>query len=500
MRDYKMKTGTKIKYNNLIGRSIKVLEASKIEKVWQAGIRRDSKNYHMTVMYPPLKAMNKIDEKQIYSDFEKKNKEFTIYVHIPFCSGKCTFCYFYQIEKPSNELIKIYLAAIKKEIKLIANKIKNELHSVKIKSIFFGGGSPTVLTRYQFQDLLNLIKLEFDISSEIETTVEIHPEIIRNNGQALLECYFNNKVNRLNIGVQSFDNNILKITNRRHTAEEVIDIYSLARKIGFKNINIDLLYPLPDLTPGIWEKTLNTAFSLKPESVTTYFTAIRKPSSLYRLLHKAPARFPNEYMNHLLRIMTIEKAREEGYDHRQLIDWFVNPREDFHYEHQKNEVKKTEEMQLLSFGSGVFTYLNYYQYFNYPDIRKYCASLNENKLPIWRGIKLTKEERLARAMVLGIKSGDVNIREIEERFNKKMNEKYDSLLLNLEKLELLEKANENIRLSEKGILFADEIAVQFITPNMQKKLCQKSELAPSEQELVENYNFMYDISRLNILQ
>jgi oxygen-independent coproporphyrinogen-3 oxidase len=257
---------------------------------------------------------------------------------------------------------------------------------------------------------------------------------------------------------------------------------------------------LPDLTPEIWEKTLNTSFDLEPESITTYFTAIKKSSSMYRLLHKHPDRFPSEYTNHLFRIMTIEKAKEKGYDHRRLTDWFVKPRDDFHYKHQKSEVKHTEEIQLLSFGSGVFTYLNYFQFYNYPNIQKYCEMLKEDKLPIWRGIRLTKEERLARAMVLGIKSGDVNVNEIEKKFNINIIKKYNPLLKVLEGLGLLEKENSSIRLSEKGMLFADEVAVQFITKNMQNKLSRNNHGLESEWDLIESYNFMYDIKGLRFLQ
>ena len=485
---------------NLIDRSIRALNDYHIEKIWQAGIRRDSLTYHSTVMYPPLKAMNKITEQQIYSQFQNKNSDFTLYVHIPFCSGKCAFCYFYRIEKPPHDTIIAYLDGLKKEIKITKNKITDHLGRMNIKSIFFGGGSPTELSKAQFEDLLDTIKRQFNISDEIEITLEIHPEIMRRNGRALLESYFANKINRLNIGVQSFDDNILWTTQRRHTAKEGIEVFKLAREIGFHNINIDLLYPLPDLTPEIWEKTLDSAFDLKPESITTYFTAIREPSSMYTLFHHHPDRFPNEYLNHLFRIMAIEKAKEKGYDHKKLIDWFVKPRDGFHYDHQKSEVKRTEEIQLLSFGTGVFTYLNYFQFYNYPDIQKYCEMLKKDTLPIWRGIKLTKEERLARAMVLGIKSGEVNITAIEKRFNINLIKKYNTLFRNLEGLGLLEKDSRSIRLSEKGTLFADEVAVQFITKNMQKKLCGYNAPSESERDIIKSYNFMYDINELSFLR
>ncbi len=495
-----MGKGSQIRKTSLIDRSIRAINDSHIEKIWQAGIRRDPLNYHSTVMYPPLKAMNTITERQIYSHFQNKYKDFTLYVHIPFCSGKCTFCYFYQLEKPTDGTITRYLDAIKKEIKISGNKIIDRLGRINIKSIFFGGGSPTVLSKAQFEGLIDTIKQQFTISEEIEITVEIHPELMRCNSRALLESYFANKVNRLNIGIQSFDDNILRTTNRRHTAKEGTEVFELAREIGFRNINIDLLYPLPDLTPKIWEETLNRAFALEPESITTYFTAIRKPSSLFQLLHKHPDRFPNEYTNHLFRIMTIEKAKEKGYDHRKLTDWFVKPRDGFHYNHQKNEVKRTEEIQLLSFGSGVFSYLNHFQFFNYPNIQKYCGMLKEDTLPIWKGIKLTKEERLARAMVLGMKSGEVNINKIEKRLTIDVMKKYNSLLKKLEGLGLLEIKNGTIRLSEKGMLFADEVAIQFITKKMRIKLSGNNDSSGSERDLIESYNFMYDINGLSFLQ
>jgi oxygen-independent coproporphyrinogen-3 oxidase len=443
--------------------------------------------------------MDKITEQEIYGRFQNRNSDFALYVHIPFCSGKCTFCYFCQIEQPTGETITDYTDALKKEIELTGKKITDQLGRGNVKSIFFGGGSPTVLSNVQFEDLIASIKQQFSVPDDIEITMEIHPEIMRCNNRSLLECYFANNVNRLNIGIQSFDDTILQSTNRRHLAQEGMEVFGSAREIGFHNINIDLLYPLPDLTPEIWEKTLDAAFDLEPESITTYFTTIRKPSSMYNLLHEHPERFPDEYTNHLFRIMAIEKAKERGYDHTKLIDWFVKPNDGFHYNHQKNEVRRTEEIQLLSFGSGVFTYLNHVQFYNYPDIHTYCEMLRKNTLPVWRGIKLTDDERLARAMVLGIKSGEVNIDEIEKRFAVNVRQKYHQLLLKLEELGLLEITASDIRLSYKGILFADEVAVQFITENIRNKLSENKDTSEAERDLIESYNFLYDINGLNFL-
>jgi coproporphyrinogen III oxidase-like Fe-S oxidoreductase len=121
-------------------------------------------------------------------------------------------------------------------------------------------------------------------------------------------------------------------------------------------------------------------------------------------------------------------------------------------------------------------------------------------LPIWKGIKLTKEERLARAMVLGIKSGDVNVKEIETRFNINITKKYDPLLKKIKDLGLIENKNGSICLSERGMLFADEVAVQFATKNIRNKLAEPSAASDPELDLIDSYNFMYDINGLNFLR
>ena len=158
------------------------------------------------------------------------------------------------MENPTDDTITAYLDALKKEICITGNKLTSQLDPINVKSIFIGGGTPTILSEVQFENLIDTIKQQFSISEEIETTVEIHPEVMRGNGRSLLESYFHCNVNRLNMGIQSFNDNILLLTNRRHTAKEGVEVFKLAREIGFHNINIDLLYPLPDLTPEIWKK------------------------------------------------------------------------------------------------------------------------------------------------------------------------------------------------------------------------------------------------------
>jgi oxygen-independent coproporphyrinogen-3 oxidase len=402
------------------------------------------------------------------------------------------------MEKENSEQINRYLIALKKEILMVMKKIERNLGSINVKSIFLGGGSPTLLTEKQFNELIEYIRQSFNISEDYEFTVEIHPEIVRSNGKSLLECYFSQGVNRVNIGIQSFDGRILEITNRRHTAKEAFEVFDLAREVGFRNINIDLLYPLPELSPEIWKKTLESAFFLQPESITTYFIAIRQPSSIYELYQNASHRFPNEMTNHLFRIMTMEKAKQENYTN-ELIDWFVKPRKDFHYKHQINEARRSEEIQLLSLGSGVFSYLNHHQYYNYPEIQKYYDSIDNKVLPIWKGIKLSNEERLSRAIVLGMKSGVINMKNIMDNFQEDIVKKYGILLGKLQNLGLLEVSNRDVRLTEKGSLFSDEIAVQFISGDVKKALDEKRYLLDFEAKTISTYNFMYDIENMRFL-
>lgn len=484
---------------SLIDKSEKILAKQNIEQVWNAGLTRDPNKYHITVMYPPLKVMDTMDETPIYKDVSNKNTEFSLYIHIPFCSGSCLFCYFYFLEKAEDDVITAYLKALKKEMAMVKEKVTKELGHFRVNSIFYGGGSPTELSVAQFQDLSTFVIDTFDIIEGSEITLEVHPEILRRDARSLLQCYLDNGVNRLNIGTQSYNDHLLKITNRRHTAQEAIDCFKLARDVGFENLNIDLLYPLPDLTPEIWEHSINQAFELQPESVTSYFMAAKEVTPIHKFIKNFPNRFPDERSNHLFRIMIIEKAKEVGYSSDDLIDWFVKPKNGVHYEHQKFEARRTEDVQLMSFGTGVFTYFNHYQYYNYADIEKYCESIKNDKLPIWKGVHLNKKERMARAMVMGIKSGVVSLKDFKRDFNEDALAVYEELLTFFQTIKLIHIENEAIKLTTKGVLFADEIAIQFASDEVKAKLDEKQYLHDGEKDKINNFNFMGDIEPLKFV-
>ena len=479
----------------------RILDDIDIDPILASGLSRDLTKYHASVMYPPLKTMGPIQEGEIFSSRNNSCDEFTLYVHLPFCSGKCTFCYFYIDTKPTTSSIDRYLIYLKKEATLLSERVRRHHKKIRVHSMFFGGGSPTLMTNNQFSDLLNHLGQCFDIGGDCEATVEIHPEILRGvvshvQAKDLLENLRRNNINRLNIGVQSFDDRLLEISNRRHTREESIKVYELAREVGFPNINLDLLYPLPDLTPEIWEETLDVAFDLEPDSITTYFTALNS-SKFARFHAKSPQRFPDERTFHLMRIMAIEKAKEKGFDDGLLVDWFVKPKQGFHYQHQEKEVKDTGSYQLLSLGSGAYSYYNDCQYYTYPDIDKYCELLEKDEFPCWRGSPLSAEEQLARAMVLGIKAGAVELAAIEQSFGSGCLEKqYGRALEEMYELELLEKTEAELRLTPRGVLFADEVSVQFISRGVKTKLRERAWLDDPDRPDLERYDFMYSTDEL----
>lgn len=481
-------------YTQEIEECKKILSSVEIDKIHQSGIKRDMEKYHATVMYPGVKAMEPIKAEEIFKNTHAPAKQFTLYIHMPFCSGHCSFCYFHTISDHSADSLDRYLKYLSMEARMLVDKITKLHGSVRLSSIFLGGGTPTLFEEGRFTSFMNELREIFEFAEDCEITAEVHPEIWRSEPEKKLKNLRENGINRLNIGIQSFNEKLLQETNRRHTVEEAVNVYKLARELGINNINLDLLYPLPGLTPEIWADSLEKVFALEPNSVTTYFTSF-KSDKFKKLLKNTPEKLPDDYNNHLFRIMTTQWAKKAGYDDESLVDWYVAPQKEIHYKHQEREAKQTEDFQLLAIGSGAFTYYNHHQYFTIPDLQQYYEALDKGEYPTWRGIYLTKDERLARSMVMGLKGGSVDKYKLAEQFGA------DVLSLNyadeiefLTSLGLIIETEEEIKLTLKGRLFADEISVRFASKKVKEKVLQKEWLQDKERTILERYDFIYDLA------
>lgn len=246
-------------------------QAIKIQNSTAIDIKKNEKDYAFTFIYPPSQVLYPLRE-GIFDN--KEIKEANLYIHIPYCTGRCTYCYFgcYPLEKApiSRE---DYVNTMVKEIELVSSKYGK----VRISSVHFGGGTPTTLSNAQFDSIFNAIRKNFDVADKLEITVESSPETLT---EEKLECLVKNGVNRLNIGIQTLNNDLLKSINRRHSADKAIAGIRLAKKVGINNINVDLIYGLYGQTIEDWTSTLESIFNEEVQSISTYRLRIHPSGNL----------------------------------------------------------------------------------------------------------------------------------------------------------------------------------------------------------------------------
>lgn len=231
-----------------------------------------------------------------------------IYVHIPFCKQRCSYCDFYTRVAPRQ--IDETVNAIVREMEIRREYLKNEA----IQTIYFGGGTPSLLSSEQFQRIFTQLFALFEVKNDAEITFEANPDDLT---PAFFESIKHLPFNRISIGIQSFDDEQLKKINRRHTGDEAIAAYKNARKAGFKNISIDLIYGLPLQTSQSWETQLNKAFALEPEHISVYGLTYEEGTPLHKLreLGRVTSAADTEMIDmHLFMLQKMEAAGYEAYE------------------------------------------------------------------------------------------------------------------------------------------------------------------------------------------
>lgn len=456
---------------NLIGKSKKIFKQLNIEGLQKAGIEREdikvSSHSHHIVTYPPLDALPEISSSEIYSlDSQKKPREIALYLHLPFCTGKCLYCAYISLPNQSKEFIDNYIEAVEKEINLYLKF--PELQDLEINSFYLGGGTPTYLSTTQLTRLFAILKSKFKLKNQAEITVEATPEtIVSADGQKKLKILLQNNVNRLSIGFQTFSDDILKLLKRRHTAKQAIKSYNLAKEAGFENINVDLLPGLPDQTLEIWQNDLEQISRLEPASVTCYPLSIKKTAAIWPMYQKERQRFPSRESVILFHIMANEFFKKLGYSQRPVW-WYTKTPE---YVYQQQIHKWGELGEQLALGLSGYSFMNDFQYFNYLTAPQYLEATENNKLPIWKGTKLPKEDLMRRLIMFGLKTG-LSKKLFEEKFNEKPKNVFKETWKKLEDLGLIKEDEQIIHLSYKGTLFADEVAKEFYSEEV-KRLVEK---------------------------
>ena len=295
-------------------------------------------------------------------------RKLELYIHIPFCVKKCAYCDF--LSGPaSRERIEEYIQALKKEIE----SYRKFAEDYEVSTVFFGGGTPSLLSSEQMEMIMGAIKHIFLLQENAEITMEANPGTVT---EERLKAYKKAEINRLSFGLQSAKNEELTILGRIHTFEEFLESYEIARKAGFSNINVDLISAIPKQTLESWEETLTTIIELEPEHISAYSLIVEEGTpfaELYGEDGKWEEMLPDEEEERNMYRKTEEMLQRAGY-HRYEISNYA--KRGYECRHNLGYWDRTE---YLGLGLGASSFLNQTRFHNTEDMERYLKNAKEHE-------------------------------------------------------------------------------------------------------------------------
>lgn len=367
-----------------------------------------------------------------------------IYIHIPFCKQKCTYCDFHfstSFEHYRNEMI----ATIGKEIELR----KEELKHVTIASIYFGGGTPSILSAQELNFLLQKIHTNFDVDSSAEITLEANPDDITVQQLAMWK---DEGINRLSIGLQSFKASDLKWMNRAHTVDEALTCVQLAKKSGFNAISVDLIYGLPGLTTAEWQNHIDCVIEMDVQHISAYCLTVEEKTALNQLVKDKKIIPAGEDAQSDQFILLTEQLKKAGFLHYEISNFGKPGHEAVH---NSNYWKGISYMGV---GPSAHSFNGSSRRWNISNNSQYLKQFAANAY--YEVEILTRNDQWNEIIMTGLRtSSGVSIDQLSAIFP--VDEVFQKTLHTFEKEGLIECSNHQLVLTEKGRLQADFIASEF---------------------------------------
>jgi oxygen-independent coproporphyrinogen-3 oxidase len=376
-----------------------------------------------------------------------------LYLHIPFCEKKCAYCDFYSVE--SSSMMESFLRSLHHEIDLYANLGHN---GVIFDTIYFGGGTPSLLSPLTIGGILDWLHEDFMISSTAEVTLETNPGTVDFNK---LKGFRRIGVNRLSIGIQSFDDNDLKFLSRIHTAREAKECVHLAQEVGFDNLSLDLIYALPGQRLDAWERNLATAVSLSPKHISAYSLILEDGTPLARMVERGEINPADESVESEMYLFTMEYLADQGYEHYEVSN-YARPG----YRSRHNSLYWNHDC-YLGFGPSAHSFWSGdafpkpARWWNVRSIGRYCEMLARGRVPIEGKESLERADLFVEEIFLGLRRGSINLHKLQKEFGISLLDRYPEKLSRFLQEELLSFDREEIRLTAKGFLFCDGLALEL---------------------------------------
>lgn len=365
-----------------------------------------------------------------------------IYIHIPFCKTRCIYCDFYSTTQ--TQLKAAYVNALCKELSARKNYANNE----KIDTIYFGGGTPSLLDFTDFEKIFNTIDTHYGLSTVREITLEANPDDLN---REYISCLSKLPFNRLSMGIQTFDDDKLKLLNRRHSAQQAINAFYAAREAGFDNISIDLIYGLPGQTQQDWEKDIQQAIELNPEHFSAYHLTYEEDTPLYSMRSKKQVQEVAEESSIAFFETLIRRMNAAGFVHYEISN-FCKPG----YQSQHNSAYWNDSL-YLGCGPSAHSYNGENRQWNISSLTKYIEGIETGK-QIYEIEILDKKTRYNDFIITSLRTKEgISLNKLENTYG----DKYKSDCLRFADTHIkngeLEIKDNYLRLTPTGIFISDGI-------------------------------------------
>lgn len=376
----------------------------------------------------------------------------SLYFHIPFCIRKCSYCDFNSFDRPDISLA-CYVKLLLEELHFRSAGFEPEA----APSVYFGGGTPSLLQSAQIARLLKSVRHLYGIETDAEITLEANPGTLTRKS---LEGYLAAGVNRLSLGVQSLDDRQLALLGRIHSADEARGAFEMARAAGFSNIGIDLIHGLSGQTLADWEGTLHAAAAMKPEHISAYGLSVEAGTPFASLAKRGELNLPDEEEAAAMFELTAEFLCRAGYEHYEISNFALpgcRSRHNQVYWQRKN---------YLGFGAGAHSFLNSPDYGrrweNPAGLAEYAAAVSSKKPP---GAEptLSIKEAMSEFMFLGLRLLEgIDKEDFAGQFGMKVEDAFPGVIASFTEKGVLAAEGTNLRLTARGLLLANVVMQEFV--------------------------------------
>ena len=375
-----------------------------------------------------------------------------LYIHIPFCRKKCKYCDFLSFPCTSEQVYREYVTALCMEM----DSRREDCESYVIDSVFIGGGTPSLISPEDIRRLRDTVRKDFHLAEDAEITIETNPASIT---QAKLDAYLASGINRISIGIQSFDNHILRRLGRLHDKNEAFQKIQMVRKSGFTNINIDLMFGIPEQPMKTWLDTIRQGIFLGPQHISLYSLQLEKGTPLYKEVYEDKLFAPTpEILDREMYHEAIRLLRQAGYVHYEISNTAFPGKE------SKHNLKYWSYDEYLGLGPGASSFFGGQRFKNHEKMNRYIDAIKKHQVPMdQRSIeRYSEQEEMGIYVFTGLRKAEgISLDDFRRRFERDLFSVYDPAILRRYK-GLLKLSENQLYLTDAGMDVSNTVMAEFV--------------------------------------